>query len=142
MSVFSKNLSYLMEEKGLTAKELSSILGMKNSVSLSVWLHDKYKPRLNYAILIADYFNVSLDYLFFDKEDEKNKFKKAPPFDEQLKKILKEFDKSWYRMIKDKVCTFDNFYKWFNLKSVPNMDSVIKIADYLSVSLDYLVGRE
>lgn len=36
----------------------------------------------------------------------------------------------------------NSFTKWKNKMQRPNIDALIKIADYFNVSLDYLVGRE
>ena len=142
MKTFATKLRELMEEKNLNIKMLANLLGIKNASAVSVWLKDKHLPNYKYAILIADYFNVSLDYLFLNDVNLKYNFNSTPPFDAQLKSILKEFNTSQYKLIKDGICTNDSFYKWYKIKSLPNIESLIKLADYFNISLDYLVGRE
>ena len=36
----------------------------------------------------------------------------------------------------------NNFNNWFKLNANPRMENVVKIANYLNVSIDYLVGVE
>lgn len=143
MEMFANRLKGILTIENKKSSDVSKSLGFKDKSMVNRWLRAECLPKLNYSIKIADFFGVSLDYLFGKTKDfEEKTYKQAPPFDEQLRNILKEFNKTQYRLLKDGVCSFGNFYSWFTLKSIPNMDSVIKIADYLGVSLDYLVGRE
>lgn len=143
MDVFAKRLREILSIENKKSSDLSMALGLKDKSMVNRWLRAECLPKLNYATMIADYFNISLDYLFGrSNEIVEKKYKRTQPFDKQLKKVLKEYNKTQYRLTKDGVCNFGNYYSWFNLKAIPKMDSVIKIADYLGVSLDYLVGRE
>lgn len=77
------------------------------------------------------------------EDNSQTNFKVCPPFDIQLRKIMKERKVSQYKMThKDKVFNSSHFHRWFKKKSYPNIDTVIKLADYLNVSIDYLLGRE
>ncbi len=144
MKTFKENLKTLMDYESITAKDITKYLNVSNrNMIVYNWLKGHSIPLLNNALKLADFFQVSLDYLFGRTLDfEKRNFKPAPPFDQQLRKILKDFKVSQYKLVKDKICNMNNFYKWFKLKVSPKMESLIKLADYLNISLDHLVGRE
>lgn len=62
METFSKNLKFLREEKGLNQSELAKKIGLRQS-HISSWELNTSDPSLYNISLIADYFNVSIDYL-------------------------------------------------------------------------------
>lgn len=68
-------------------------------------------------------------------EDEQNEFRT------RLKKLRERDRKS--RIVLSQLCGLPDsaICRYEQGKSKPNMDSLIAIADYFSVSIDYLVGR-
>lgn len=60
--MFSDRLKELREEKGLTQEQLSSILKISRQ-QLSTYETGKFEPNFETLVNIANYFNVSLDYL-------------------------------------------------------------------------------
>ena len=52
----------LMKNKGVTAQELTKSAGLNNS-AITEWKKGKAKPSTEAIIKIADYFNVSTDYV-------------------------------------------------------------------------------
>lgn len=54
---------------GREQKELTNYLGLK-SVAFSEWKSGKSKSYRKYLIEIAEFFNVSLDYLVYGKENQ------------------------------------------------------------------------
>lgn len=64
MSNFATRLRELRTERKLTNISLSLELGGKISPSaISLWELGKRTPNLDAAILLAQYFNVTLDYI-------------------------------------------------------------------------------
>lgn len=59
----------LMEEYGITAYKVSKETGIATS-TLSDWKSGRSTPKQDKLQKIADYFNVSLDYLAGNKEKE------------------------------------------------------------------------
>lgn len=57
-----KNIKYLREKNNLSQKEFAKILNISNS-TLSQYESNVRVPSDDIKIQIADYFNVSLDYL-------------------------------------------------------------------------------
>jgi transcriptional regulator with XRE-family HTH domain len=60
---FNKRLCSLRMKKGIRQSELAKALNVGKS-TISAYENDKTKPSIDIAILMADYFEVSLDYLF------------------------------------------------------------------------------
>ncbi len=143
METFADRIKEFIKDDEKTLKSLATAMGLKSTGFFYSWTRGKTLPLLDKAVILADYFKVSLDYLFGRTDDfSEKRFKPVPSFDLQFKKILKEFKISQYKVIKDKACSNTNIYKWLKLKSTPKMESLFKLADYFGVTLDYLVGRE
>lgn len=52
----------LLKKKGATAKELAEAIGVSTS-NISEWRKDRAKPTAEVIVKIADYFDVTTDYL-------------------------------------------------------------------------------
>ena len=64
MSNFSERLKELRQEKNLSQKELSDLLnGEITQSAIGLWELGKRIPNLEAVILLAEFFNVSLDYI-------------------------------------------------------------------------------
>ena len=63
MSIFGDNIKRLRKNKGLKQQELAEILGIKRN-TYSDWENGKCKPNYEKLEKIADFFGVSLDWLF------------------------------------------------------------------------------
>lgn len=61
-NTFRYHLTKLVELRGLDYKDLAEAVGLTN-VSLSRYMSGVRKPELYYIIRIAQYFNVSLEWL-------------------------------------------------------------------------------
>lgn len=61
-----KELINLRESKNLSKKELAAALNVSRE-AVQKWESGLRKPPIEMAISIADFFNVSLDYLFDHK---------------------------------------------------------------------------
>ena len=62
MATFSEGIKLLREERGLTQSALGEIIGVKR---FSIYSYEKGRacPDMRGLIALADYFNVSMDYL-------------------------------------------------------------------------------
>ncbi len=58
-----KNIRKLRKERGLTQEELAELLGVCFQ-AVSKWENDNGLPDISLLVPIADYFDISLDYLF------------------------------------------------------------------------------
>lgn len=59
----------LLDEKGLKNSDVSRGTGISN-MTLSDWKRGKSKPKMDKMKLIADFLNVSVDYIMTGKEHE------------------------------------------------------------------------
>lgn len=62
MATFSERLKQLREEKNKTLGQMAEDLNTTKA-SLSRYENDMRKPKMDFTQEIADYFNVSIDYL-------------------------------------------------------------------------------
>lgn len=60
---YLSRLKELRQSKGITQKELARELGYANQQSIANYENGGREPRLQTLIKLADYFNVSIDYL-------------------------------------------------------------------------------
>ena len=59
---FPQRLKELREEKGLSIKTLAKELGVSD-IAIGRWEKGLRTPNIDTLILVANYFNVSADYL-------------------------------------------------------------------------------
>jgi transcriptional regulator with XRE-family HTH domain len=59
---FIDRLETLLKEKGISQKSLAEYIGIRNP-SISDWKKEGTIPRADVAIKIAEYLNVSVEYL-------------------------------------------------------------------------------
>lgn len=81
---FGKRLRELREGRSLSQLELSKILNISNS-TLSLYESDKRSPDQDMLKKIADFFDVSIDYLLDRNDDPRYNFCKS---DNNIKKII------------------------------------------------------
>ena len=62
METFGERLKYLRQEKNLGQVELAKQLDVGKSI-ISLWEQGKCEPTLSKLIVMAKFFNVSIDYL-------------------------------------------------------------------------------
>lgn len=140
---FVEILKDLIQEKGINIAILSEATGIDKSV-----LYDQLNgsmPRLNHAIILSNYFDCSLNYLFgldFEQKYYKN-YKNdynISLFLERYNSLLKENKTSHYSLCRKTGLNESSYYAWRNGSS-PAINSLIIIAEYFEVSIDYLIGR-
>ena len=66
--IFAERLKELMNEQGLNQVRLSEKVGIKQN-TISAWLLKKKEPCIRSLWMIADYFDVDIDYLVGRKGD-------------------------------------------------------------------------
>ena len=59
---FAERLKELRVEKEIPQEKLAAELGVGNG-TISLWENGKREPKLSNLILIAKYFDISIDYL-------------------------------------------------------------------------------
>lgn len=62
METFGVRLRNLRQENNIGQVELAKLIGVSKSI-ISLWERDECEPTLTKLIVLAKFFNVSLDYL-------------------------------------------------------------------------------
>lgn len=66
--IFAERLKDLMKEHGLNQVRLAEKVGVKQN-TISAWLLKKKEPCITSMWLLADFFDVDIDYLVGRKKD-------------------------------------------------------------------------
>lgn len=91
--MFKDTIKILRDQKGLNQSELASILNVSRT-TISHWETGTSEPPFELLINIADYFEVSTDFLLGRLSKNKN--------DTSLNEYLKDCLKMYYQHIKNK----------------------------------------
>ena len=139
---FSEVLKDLMLDKNTNVQQISKETGIDDSVIYD-YLYGSV-PNIKFAMILANYFNCSLNFLMgIDEEPNSYKFKTdydISVFSKRYDALLDEFKISHYKLSKEKKLNYSSHYAWQH-GAVPSMNSLIIISRYFGVSIDYLVGR-
>lgn len=136
MSVFAEQLKTLRKINGLIQKELAEKLKIKQN-SYSDWENGKSEPNIEMLVRIADYFDVSLDYLMGGKMKNITE-----EFSLCLKKIRMKRKLSQKQIAEELKISQQQYSKWEGGIITPNAETLVRLADYFDVSIDYLLGRK
>lgn len=141
MNEFQERLQELLSENDLSRLKLSKNIGISFE-TLNGYFNKDFYPELSVAIKIATYFDCSLQYLMGLSEDYNNGDKNNLSFIKTLKKLMKDNHISIEKLMKSLNMSEANYYRWKNDNNKPSMQSIIVIAKYFDVSIDYLIGGE
>ena len=141
LSKFAENLLALMEEHNINAPALAKIINVHRT-SITRYLCGERLPNYEDFVSIIEYFNVSADVLLgrIDYCDVTT-FHPIQPFGTILQQAMNDANVSQYRIQKDLHFSSATTNAWISNKKLPAIDRVDKLADYLDVSVDYLLGR-
>ncbi len=140
MNDFQERLQDLLVENGLSRLQLAKKIGISFE-TLNGYFNKDFYPELSVAVKIANYFDCSLQYLMGLTDEYKNFDKNNLTFAQNLKNLITENHVSAERLMKSLNMSEANYYRWKNNENKPAMQSLIAIAKFFDVSLDYLVGR-
>lgn len=130
-----------MTEAEIKSPALAEATGIDSSTILTL-LRGDGQPYIDTLVKLADYFNCSTDYLLgLNDMSVESKFKKRPPFSEQLTFLLGHFKVTKYRIEKDTGLSEKTVNRWHNGKTQPTVESLIRLAKYFDCSVDFLIGR-
>lgn len=146
---FSLKLKTLRQKNNLTQEQLANELNTRyhlneSKATISQFEHNKRIPDLDRLINIADYFQVSLDYLCCNKSNDNVRYTNPGT---RIKRLIKKNGLSQ----KEFVDKFNEKYgysdfeatisQYVNNKRTPEIDKMVKIADFFNVTLDYIMCR-
>lgn len=138
MSIFGERLSDLMIDAQIKSDQLGKAIGISGQ-SIRAWCDGSQSIFLSNVIKLADYFHCSVDYLV-GISDSTAEFsaKQYRPFYDRLRKVMEEKGVTRYRMTKDSKIK-DSYFTTWKSGSDPHILSVIEVANYLDVTIDFLI---
>ena len=141
MSKLSIRLKEYMEESAIDQSALATAIKVERS-NISEFLSGKHLPSFEAFVSLLYFFNCSADYLLglTDMHTEEP-LHEVPPFGERLRALLKAQKISQAQLIRELPISSAVPYKWLSGKNFPSVESLIRLAEYLDCSVDYLIGR-
>lgn len=141
MSNFKERLNDLMFERQIKSDQLGKAIGVSGQ-TIRAWCDDNQSILLSNIIKLADYFHCSIDYLVgISDSTAEFEAKQYPPFYDRFRQVMEEKGKTRYKMTKESKIK-DSYFTTWKSGSDPHILSVIEVANYLDVTIDYLIGRE
>lgn len=140
--VFANTLEDLLEERDITLRMLSKEIGVPFQM-LYDYKNIGYFPSIRVADKIVKYFNCSLNYLLGIDNYRDNKCYNdinLSLFYDRYIELLQKNNVSHYHLYKTIGLNNSSVTKWKN-GAIPKVESLIKIANYFKVSIDYLAGK-
>ena len=146
---FSLKLKELRQKNNLTQDQLADELNARyhlneSKATISQFEHNKRIPDLDRLINIADYFQVSLDYLCCNKSNDNVRCTNPRT---RIKRLIKKnglSQKEFVDKFNEKYGYSDSeatISQYVNNKRTPEIDKMVKIADFFNVTLDYIMCR-
>ena len=139
---FADTLNELMLLNGLSEQALSEKSGVPIAC-ISSYVRGLQAPYIDTLIKLSDYFDCSIDYLLGRADNRKKAFSDGVDFAQRFKDLLKANDcASYSNAFGDMDISKSSFYEWKRGKSLPTLESLVKLADFFNCSVDFLLGRE
>lgn len=143
---FSLKLKILRQKNNLTQEQLANELNTRyhlneSKATISQFEHNKRIPDLDRLINIADYFQVSLDYLCCDAnkintiEEDNN----ISVFSYNLKKLREKHHLTQHVLAEKLMVSNGAISKWENCQREPDLSTLKKIKEYFNISYDSLL---
>ena len=128
-------------DNGMKSYKLAEASGC-NKTALNNWLYQSQMPSTKALTKLADYMNVSLDYMLGLTEDTRIiRSGTTEKFGKRINSIIQPNDISSYRLAKECGVGTSAVSKWKDPKRVPSLDTLIKLSSLLGLKVDYLAGR-
>ncbi|NPV52169.1 MAG: helix-turn-helix domain-containing protein [Firmicutes bacterium] len=154
MATFSERLKSLREEKGLLQRELAHQVNLSR-VAITYYEQGKRFPDRDTLIKLAKFFNVSLDYLLGASDikrqpdgilDTRDEILDTREASSDLGTRLRELRMARGLRQEDVAAvigvTPEAIGMYENGKREPKGEILVALADFFSVPVDYLLGRE
>ena len=140
-TIFQKRFYDIINESDYKKTELVKLIPISQS-TLSNALAYGIIPSVKTLIKIADFFDISINYLLGKTDEEEfEKSSSNTSFHERFESLCSEKEVTHYKVAAD--CLFDksNISKWFSKNFLPELEIIELLCDYFNVSPDYLLGR-
>lgn len=139
-----RTLASLRNQSGLNQREFAKALEVSNG-AVAMWETNKRQPDLEMLKKIANFFNVSVDFIIGSEKNGGNDYSNFQLFDEcfdfkeRIRNLMDE-----QSMTEDEFMRLSGFDKmkkdaYLYGNKAPSLEDLIKIAGVLKVTTDYLL---
>ena len=137
----SKAIKNYLSERGIKSYRLAEASGC-NKTALNNWLYQRRMPSAKDLIRLADYMNLSLDYML-GRSNRAGFIGSGTPssFRERMSELKRGARMSSYRLAAECGVGTAAVSKWNAPGRLPRPETLVRIADAFGCSVDYLVGR-
>ena len=141
LSKLGERLSELMFYANMSSSELAELVGVTVQ-TVNRWKRGEKQMELSNLITVCNILKCSIDFLV-GRNDSTLDFipQKCPKFYDRLREIMEEKTITWYKLTKETSIKDSYLYLW-KKGSDTKIPALIELAEYLGVSIDYLVGRD
>ncbi len=139
---FTNSLNDIIVERGYNTTSLSQAMGV-DKILVHKWRRNGKDVKLKTLIKLADFFDCSIEYLC-GKTDvclDYTPNREILPFGVRIKQVLAECHVSAYSLLENTTIKRSQYQHWKD-GIEPRLSSLETIAEYLSITIDYLVGRD
>ncbi len=138
---FYDSLKESLTAADMTAREFAAKAGFAESV-VYYWLNRTYAPSTQNLLRFADFFAISVDYLFgLTDRSAFRKTERPVPFAERFRFLLQKSGYSQYFVAKSCKIGCSAVSKWLHGGKLPKAETLLKLGELFGCSLDYLLGR-
>lgn len=141
MSKLQIRLQEFLRDEEINQFAFSKICGIHHT-NISSYVTLGTEPCYRHFIKMLNVMNCSADYaLGLIDIDTDETFHEPLPFGARLREILKQKGISQEKLKRELPVSSSLIYKWLSGKSNPYPTTLIRLAKYLDISVDYLLGR-
>ena len=138
---FQKRIKYIIDDNECSIKEFAIKCNLSKDVIYRAVIFGII-PSTKSLIKIADYLNVSLDYLLCETDDIIFfKSEKPTTFALRLVALKTERNTEYSKIAKTMPFTQAHFNDWIKKGFLPSLEYLDALSTYFKVSKDYLLGR-
>ena len=138
---FQRAFQELTEDMDCKRSQIPKILGIEYGVFTAIMDYGKI-PKPVVLMRIADYFNVSIEYLLGRTEQEY--FEKAEhptTFHERFKQLRERYQMTEYAVAQRLHISTSYTTAWRKKNYIPSLDNLTVLSEIFKTSIDYLLGR-
>lgn len=138
---FQSKLTDLVEDLDCLKSAIPEKLGM-NYTTFTKAINYGIIPTPKILMRIADYFDISIEYLLSRTNDPHFEKTENPlPFIIRLEELRGSKNLTYYEIAKRLHIGTNYFSEWKKNNYLPTLNNLILLADFFDVTLDYLLGR-
>ena len=142
----TKRILQLCDERRITANKLATLSGLPPSTVNNIILKKSKSPTIKSIYLICQGLNISITEFFnadyMQIPDIEEDIKMSKKFGNILQELREDNNLSQQELGEILNFTGQTISYWELNKREPDIETLIKIAKYFDVTLDYLCGKE